>query len=93
MKNFMKVLLIAITAALFLTACGTDLSGNVYKQVGGSMNMTFEDDEYIEIMGTLLPYEIDDDKVLVGNEGEQQVWKILDNDNLKTPMGEFSPVD
>ena len=35
MYTIIKTAIVAGAAALFLTACGNDLSGNVYKQKGG----------------------------------------------------------
>ena len=99
-NNSIKTAVVAIAATLLLTACGNDLSGNVYQQAEGSLDfkLTFQDDGYVEMGGTMMPdtlmaYKVEDDKVLVGPEGAQQVWKILDNGNLKTPMGELRKID
>jgi len=63
------------------------------KKAGGA-ELTFED-KYVDMMGMgLMPYTIEDDKLLIGQEGAQQVWRILDDGSLEGMMGlVFIPVD
>ena len=90
--------LVALTAVgLLVAACGNDLSGNVYAakmgdSVNSSMTATFEDDR-VEMMGALTPYEIDGDRILVGPEGMQQVWTMQDDGSIDWAGGTWVPIE
>lgn len=85
----MKKLLL-LTLFIFLSACGSRLSGT-YKDATGITSLTFQSGSKVAMttlgIETELDYSIEDDKVKIGSDKSRLVLTILNDGSLQGPLG------